>query len=617
MGRRIRFIKLLLVAWFFISATAPLLVHAAGSIALPHTGQTKCYNSVGDETACDGSGQDGEMQKGIVWPAPRFSDNANGTVTDNLTGLTWLQDANCIKTKYPAVNSSGVVYWAGALDFIEGINQGAYSDCGAGDSDWRLPNVNEIQSLVHAGYAEELCAGNPCQYLKNWLESQGFINVQAVDTNSYWTSTTYTETTDNCAGCSSAAYWIDLRSGSTGGSSKSGQRRYVFPVRGAISPTVPAKVWATGQTLCFGTDGPIDCATMGKTQDGAIRAGEPWSPPRVAGNADGTVSDPLTGLVWLKDANCIKTHYPGVAADGQVTWISALSFVKGINSGAYPLCAAGHGDWRMPNIVEFRSLLSYYQKNPALPQVHPFENIEMYSPENPNRAIFWTSNSSTRTPSYAFEANVTDGLFTAILKSSARGVWPVRDGASTPGPNPPTVTTSSVTGITSTTAIGGGNVTSDGGGSVTARGVCWGTDANPASVDNHTTDGTGTGVFTSSISGLSSTTTYHVRAYAVNSAGTSYGEDISFITNLCLIDVTRGGTGYGTIQGAVNSGSGNEIRAVARVFQEDLPLTNSSGLTLTGGYACGFGSITGVTTVHGTITLAGSGGVTLSNVAVY
>jgi hypothetical protein len=618
MERMIRFLGLLLVELVFIYASAPLLAHAAGEIALPRTGQKKCYDSLGAEIVCAGSGQDGDFQKGIAWPAPRFTVNAAGTVTDNLTGLTWLQDANCMKTRYPSVNSSGVVYWSGALDFIDGINQGTYSDCGAGASDWRLPNVNELQSIMHAGYAEELCAGTPCQYLKNWLETQGYLNVQAVDTNSYWTSTTYTETVDNCASCSSAAYWIDLRSGSTGGSSKSGQKRYVFPVRGAISPSIPAKVWATGQTLCFGTDGPIDCATMGKTQDGAIGAGVPWSPPRVTSNADGTASDPLTGLMWLKDANCIKTHYQGVAADGQLTWISALTFVKGINSGAYPLCSAGYADWRMPNIVEFRSLLSYYLKNPALPQGYPFENIEIYSPENLNRAIFWTSNSSTRSPSYAFETNVTDGLFTAIPKSYVRGVWPVR-GVSAPGANPPTVTSATISAITQTTATSGGNVSSDGGGgAVTERGVCWGTSANPTtSAINKTTDGNGTGSFSSSITGLSPYTSYHVRAYAVNSAGTSYGEDISFTTNLCPIDVARGGTSYETIQGAVSSGSGAEITAVNRIFVEDLLFSGSSDLTLQGGYACGFGPTTGFSTVHGMITVAGSATVTMGSVAVY
>jgi hypothetical protein len=108
-----------------------------------------------------------------------------------------------------------------------------------------------------------------------------------------------------------------------------------------------------------------------------------------------------------------------------------------------------------------------------------------------------------------------------------------------------------------------------------------------------------------------------VRAYATNPAGTSYGEDISFTTNYCQIDVQRGGTSYGSIQEAISSGSGSEIKTAARVFTEDVSLTNSSDLVFTGGWACGLVTLNGVTTVHGTITIAGSGGVTVSNVAVY
>ena len=94
----------------------------------------------------------------------------------------------------------------------------------------------------------------------------------------------------------------------------------------------------------------------------------------------------------------------------------------------------------------------------------------------------------------------------------------------------PTVTTTVVSSITSNSAFSGGNVTSDGGAFVTARGVCWSTSANPTTSDNHTTNGTGTGSFTSSITGLSPNTPYHVRAYATNSEGTGYGSEEAFTT---------------------------------------------------------------------------------------
>ncbi len=106
----------------------------------------------------------------------------------------------------------------------------------------------------------------------------------------------------------------------------------------------------------------------------------------------------------------------------------------------------------------------------------------------------------------------------------------LRDNVGSSTASLPTVTTSPVTDITETTAACGGNVTADGGASVTARGVCWSTDANPTIDGSHTTDGTGTGSFTSTITGLTASTTYHVRTYATNSEGTAYGEEVSFTT---------------------------------------------------------------------------------------
>ena len=95
---------------------------------------------------------------------------------------------------------------------------------------------------------------------------------------------------------------------------------------------------------------------------------------------------------------------------------------------------------------------------------------------------------------------------------------------------PTVITTDPVTNIQQTTATGGGNVTNSGGATVTARGVCWSTSSNPTINNSHTTNGTGTGIFTSSITGLTPGTLYHVRAYATNSAGTAYGADVIFTT---------------------------------------------------------------------------------------
>lgn len=95
----------------------------------------------------------------------------------------------------------------------------------------------------------------------------------------------------------------------------------------------------------------------------------------------------------------------------------------------------------------------------------------------------------------------------------------------------PVLTTTDVSSITHSTASSGGNITSDGGLNVTARGVCWSTSQSPTVADSKTNDGSGTGSFTSSISGLSANKTYYVRAYATNDEGTVYGSQLSFKTS--------------------------------------------------------------------------------------
>jgi len=94
----------------------------------------------------------------------------------------------------------------------------------------------------------------------------------------------------------------------------------------------------------------------------------------------------------------------------------------------------------------------------------------------------------------------------------------------------PVVTTAAVSDTMASRATSGGIVTSDGGAIVTGRGVCWNTIANPTIANSKTTDGTGLGNFASSLTGLNAKTTYYLRAYATNSAGTAYGNELSFKT---------------------------------------------------------------------------------------
>ena len=132
----------------------------------------------------------------------------------------------------------------------------------------------------------------------------------------------------------------------------------------------------------------------------------------------------------------------------------------------------------------------------------------------------------------------------------------------------PTVTTTAATSITSNSAISGGNVTSEGGGSVTARGVVWSTTSNPT-IDNKlgiTSNGSGSGAFSSNITGLTYGTTYYVRAYVTNSVGTSYGSQTSFntlpiIPTLTTTTLTYVTTSTATTGGNITNNGGANITA--------------------------------------------------------
>jgi len=185
-----------------------------GVISLPETGQKKCYNSSGTESSCAGTGQDGEIKAGVEWPNPRFTVSGD-CVNDNLTGMMWAKNGNL---------PNGAKTWQGALDYVASINSGS-GLCGY--KDWRLPNVNELVSLVNFGEA-----GNK----STWLSSQGFSNVQGSNYHSgsgfsnYWSSTTMEDYMALPAVRPVNAWTVGMRHGAVRFYSKS-DLYYVWPVR--------------------------------------------------------------------------------------------------------------------------------------------------------------------------------------------------------------------------------------------------------------------------------------------------------------------------------------------------------------------------------------------------
>jgi hypothetical protein len=382
-----------------------------GSVMLPKTGVTTSY----------AAGDDGALQRGASWPVPRFtvvrcdqsgpcSDQGadcdygevvprTDVVIDHLTGLMWMRDGDYFdwwSPQYPYGSTlSFAVYH---IDNYFNVPNSGYNICGY--YDWRMPNVNEMASLLNPGQAPE------------WLNTQGFVDIR----QKYWTSTT-------SAYSPGEGWYVSLggniwRTGKYAGN----ERPFFLLVRDTmLQPR--SQVIRTGQTLCYSDSGSgISCAGTG--QDGEFQKGVAAPSPRFV-NPDGSapanqdvVLDRLTYLMWTRDA-----YLPG----GTKLWQGALDFVAGLNSSAY----GGYSDWRLPNLFELRSLQDYSQAYPALPSGHPFVNV-------PYGSGYWTSDT---TYGYAPEAwtvwmeGYMGGSFGINGKTvDDRWVWAVRGGAPNAAP---------------------------------------------------------------------------------------------------------------------------------------------------------------------------------------
>ena len=377
-------------------------------IKLPQTGQITSYYP----------GDDGSMRKGVAWPSPRFIDNGDGTITDNLTGLMWLKDANCAGTIGLNEEYNGRMTWESTFEFVGGINNGTYniSACAsytASYTDWRVPNIVELESLINTEVGDQ----------GEWLESQGFVNVRSVfiapdDYPTYWSSTT-----DANNWLYAWPVWMDDGRVFTvaEGPRKSGYR-YVWPVRAGQGhypdPAYPANLWKTGQKASYYGDDPNTTIDEGK-DDGGLKRGVYWPLHRFTDKGDGTVMDNLTGLMWLKDADCF----------GARRWEEALDIVADFNTNPtnydcvdYDESAAPYDDWRLPNRKELFSLIDASQYNPALPQRHPFTNADW------TRIDFWTSTTHARYTNHAWYISMRYGQMGHKPKTTVWGshVWLVR-----------------------------------------------------------------------------------------------------------------------------------------------------------------------------------------------
>ncbi len=182
----------------------------------------------------------------------------------------------------------------------------------------------------------------------------------------------------------------------------------------AVCEGVPSPVPKTGQTTCWDENvTPTDCAGTG--QDGELQKGVSVA-PRFTDNGDGTVKDNLTGLIWLKDANCF----------GYRSWTQALTASNTLASGACGLTDGSvAGAWRLPNVKELQSLIDYQNSNPALPAGYPFSGV--HSEYN----FYWSSSTLVGYPYFPYFAwgvGLYDGNVDLGYKGNTDYVWPVRGG---------------------------------------------------------------------------------------------------------------------------------------------------------------------------------------------
>lgn len=349
-----KMIFIILILMLSVFSSAPVF---ASEIILPRTGQTTSY----------ASGDDGTLKSGLSWPEPRFTDNGNGTVSDILTGLLWLKDADCF----------GSQTWATAISTANGLANGlcALND-GSTAGQWRLPSVNELESLVDAERGTPaLPAGHP------------FSGVQSLD---YWSSSTY-------AGEVTSAWNVHMGSGKIGYYIKS-DLLHIWPVRGAVS--APASVARTGQTAIYAAG-----------DDGTLLSGVAWPTPRFTDNSNGTVTDSLTGLIWLKNTNCY----------GSQTWANALLSANNLASGSCNLSdSSPAGQWRLSNRKELLSLIDRSKYDLVLPAGHPFGAVQANG--------HWSSSTSSLATDNAWLVSLSSGTINDDVKTGSYSLWPVRGG---------------------------------------------------------------------------------------------------------------------------------------------------------------------------------------------
>ena len=615
---------------FTTTAVNPWPIAVSGG--LPDTGQIQCYDNDAEIT-CPEPGESfyGQDANYLINPPSYTKLDANGKdlpdaakswvmVRDNVTGLiwevkqnrdgvphyddphdadngyTWYDDDSKTNGGEPGTPGEGT----DTKDFIKKLNNAGFG----GYSDWRMPTFKELDSLTDLGR-------------RSYAIDPAYFPVDCPGGNRYWSATT-------TADYPSFAWYVDPCSGSDGFTSKS-FGWYVRAVRGG-------QIASLDRLITNGDGTVTDKSTGLMWQQNAPQNPMDWNSAisYCENLSDADYQDwrlpntrELRSIVEydLYDPAINSASFEGPASEsywsstGDGAWDAwTIYFFSGEKNNGwgkendyYVRAVRGGQRWFLDHLI----ILA-----PGQGSVWPVGNtmsIRWDTAEIAGDVTISISRKGGKAGTFETLVNKTenDGTYDWVVTGSESvncvlKIEPLSDAQKgtnqglftiqAPAVTLPTVETKPVTEIGASTAKTGGDVLSNGGADVTTRGICWDTEPDPTTSNNIIPNGNGLGEFTSTVTNLDPNTVYHVRAYATNSVGTGYGQDISFTTAYSgthyvnhTSDCGTKSPCHATIQEAVDAAkSGSAVYIAEGRYDEVVTLNDDKSLILSGGWDGGF-----------------------------